>query len=116
MLRHVAQAAALAFALTPSFFLTTPAAARPVVEVAFVLDTTGSLGPLIEGAKRKIWSISTAIIDCSPGAEIRMGLAVDRDIGDNFVSKKSDLTTAIQDLYGEQLQFKHADGGERPDN
>ena len=30
---------------------------KPVVEVAFVLDTTGSMGPLIEGAKRKIWSI-----------------------------------------------------------
>ncbi|MEP7030249.1 MAG: hypothetical protein ABI830_04880, partial [Pseudolabrys sp.] len=37
--------------------------ARPVVEVAFVLDTTGSMGGLIEGAKRKIWSIATAIVD-----------------------------------------------------
>ena len=26
---------------------------KPIVEVAFVLDTTGSMGPLIEGAKRK---------------------------------------------------------------
>src|SRR5258708_14626125 len=66
MLRHVAQAAALALALAPSFFTPTPAAARPVVEVAFVLDTTGSMGPLIEAAKRKICSIATAIIDCSP--------------------------------------------------
>jgi hypothetical protein len=30
------------------------ASARQTVEVAFVLDTTGSMGPLIEGAKRKI--------------------------------------------------------------
>ena len=29
-----------------------------VVEVAFVLDTTGSMANLIEGAKRKIWSIA----------------------------------------------------------
>ena len=28
-----------------------PASARQTVEVAFVLDTTGSMGPLIEGAK-----------------------------------------------------------------
>ena len=27
---------------------------KPVVEGAFVLDTTGSMGPLIEGTKRKI--------------------------------------------------------------
>ena len=31
-----------------------------------MLDTTGSMGPLIEGAKRKIWSIATAIVDANP--------------------------------------------------
>ena len=41
-------------------------AVKPVVEVAFVLDTTGSMGPLIESAKRKIWSIATAIVDANP--------------------------------------------------
>src|SRR5262245_23040375 len=116
MLRHVAQAAALAFALAPSFFLTTQAAARPVVEVAFVLDTTGSMGPLIEGAKRKIWSIATAIIDCSPDAEIRMGLVAYRDIGDTYVTKKFDLTTDIQDLYGELLNFRAQGGGDWPES
>ena len=116
MLRHVAQAAALAFALTPSFFLTTPAAARPVVEVAFVLDTTGSMGPLIEGAKRKIWSIATAIIDCSPDADIRMGLVAYRDIGDIYVTKKFDLTTDIQGLYGDLLQLRAQGGGDWPES
>jgi hypothetical protein len=116
MLRHVAQAAALALALAPSFFLTTPAAARPVVEVAFVLDTTGSMGPLIEGAKRKIWSIATAIIDCSPDADIRMGLVAYRDIGDIYVTKKFDLTTDIQGLYGDLLQLRAQGGGDWPES
>ena len=49
-----------------------PALAKPAVEVAFVLDTTGSMGGLIEGAKRKIWSIATAIVDSNPDADIRM--------------------------------------------
>ena len=40
-----------------------PASAKPSVEVACVLDTTGSMGGLIEGAKRKIWSIATSIVD-----------------------------------------------------
>jgi hypothetical protein len=70
-------------------------AIKPVVEVAFVLDTTGSMGPLIEGAKRKIWSIATAIVDANPDAEIRMGLVAYRDIGDEYVTKKFDLTTDI---------------------
>src|SRR6201984_1538234 len=110
MLRHVAQAAALAFALAPSFFLTTQAAARPIVEVAFVLDTTGSMGPLIEGAKRKIWSIATSIFDANPNADIRIGLVAYRDIGDDYVTKRVDLTTDIQDLYAKLLDL-HAQGG-----
>jgi hypothetical protein len=101
MLRHVMQAFVLAFALAPAIAATAPASARPVVEVAFVLDTTGSMGPLIEGAKRKIWSIALAIMDASPDAEIRMGLVAYRDIGDVYVTKRFNLTTDIQDLYGE---------------
>jgi hypothetical protein len=122
MLRHVMQAVGLAFALipasmvVPAFLAVTPAAARPVVEVAFVLDTTGSMGPLIEGAKRKIWSIATAIIDCSPDAEIRMGLVAYRDIGDVYVTKRFNLTTDIQDLYGELLNLKAAGGGDWPES
>src|SRR5262245_62262891 len=116
MLHHVAQAVALAFALAPSFFITTPATARPVVEVAFVLDTTGSMGPLIEGAKRKIWSIATAIIDCTPDADIRMGLVAYRDIGDIYVTKKFDLTTDIQGVYGGLLQFRAQGGGDWPES
>ena len=62
--------------------------AKPTVEVAFVLDTTGSMGGLIEGAKRKIWSIATAITDANPDADIRMGLVAYRDIGDEYVTNK----------------------------
>ena len=86
------------------------------MEVAFVLDTTGSMGPLIEGAKRKIWSIATAIIDCTPDADIRMGLVAYRDIGDNYVTKTFDLTTDIQGLYGDLLQFKAKGGGDWPES
>jgi hypothetical protein len=54
-----------AFVLAAAALLSTAAfsesQAKPTVEVAFVLDTTGSMGGLIEGAKRKIWSIATAI-------------------------------------------------------
>src|SRR5262245_20396616 len=82
------------------------AKARPVVEVAFVLDTTGSMGPLIEGAKRKIWAIATAIVDEFPGAEVRMGLVAYRDIGDDYVTRVFNLTTDIQDLYAKLLELR----------
>ena len=35
---------------------------KPHIEVCFVLDTTGSMGGLIEGAKQKIWSIANEMI------------------------------------------------------
>ena len=39
----------------------TAKAAKPRMEVCFVLDTTGSMGGLIEGAKQKIWSIANEL-------------------------------------------------------
>src|SRR3954464_11635293 len=92
------------------------AVAKPAVEVAFVLDTTGSMGGLLEGAKRKIWSIATAIVDSNPDADIRMGLVAYRDIGDDYVTKKVDLTRDIQDLYANLLDLKARGGGDWPES
>src|SRR5450631_2797424 len=120
MLAMRARAAALAFFMLP-FVWSGQATAKavtgkPVVEVAFVLDTTGSMGGLIEGAKRKIWSIATAIVDANPDAEIRMGLVAYRDIGDDYVTKKFELTTDIQDLYANLLELKARGGGDWPES
>src|SRR4051812_39795424 len=109
---------AFAFALTslPFLAIASPAHARPTVEVAFVLDTTGSMGALIEGAKRKIWSIATAILDSNPDADIRMGLVAYRDIGDDYVTRTFDLTTDIQDLYAHLLETRARGGGDWPES
>ena len=92
------------------------AVAKPAVEVAFVLDTTGSMGGLLEGAKRKIWSIATAIVDSNPDADIRMGLVAYRDIGDDYVTRKVELTRDIQDLYANLLELKARGGGDWPES
>jgi hypothetical protein len=105
--------------LAPAFLLAaslTAAEARPVVEVGFVLDTTGSMGPLIEGAKRKIWSIALSVVEANPDAEIRMGLVAYRDIGDDYVTKTFDLTTDIQDLYAKLLELRARGGGDWPES
>jgi uncharacterized protein YegL len=97
-------------------FSASSAVAKPTVEVAFVLDTTGSMGPLIESAKRKIWSIATTIVDSHPDADIRMGLVAYRDIGDEYVTKVFDLTTDVQDLYANLLELKARGGGDWPES
>jgi hypothetical protein len=71
---------------------------------------------LIEGAKRKIWSIATSIVDCSPDAEIRMGLVAYRDIGDEYVTKTFQLTTDIQGLYADLLKLRAQGGGDWPES
>ncbi len=106
-------AIAAAFVLPPSL---AGALAKPSVEVAFVLDTTGSMAPLIEGAKRKIWSIATAIVDANPQADIRMGLVAYRDIGDEYVTKTFPLTPDLQDLYANLLGLKARGGGDWPES
>jgi hypothetical protein len=105
-----------ALAALPLSALPSAAIAKPAVEVAFVLDTTGSMGGLIEGAKRKIWSIATTIVDTNPYADIRMGLVAYRDIGDDYVTKTFDLTTDIQDLYANLLELRARGGGDWPES
>ena len=90
-----ALAGLMAFGAEPA----TPA--RPEIEVCFVLDTTGSMSGLIEGAKRKIWSIANDIASAKPTPNVKMGLIGYRDRGDKYVTKVYDLTDNIDvDLRG----------------
>jgi hypothetical protein len=81
------------------------------VEVAFVLDTTGSMGELIDGAKRKIWSIANTIVEQNPDADIAMALVAYRDRGDEYVVKTAPMSEDIQSLYGKLTRLQ-ADGGD----
>lgn len=91
-------------------------AVKPRVEVAFVLDTTGSMSGLIEGAKKKIWSMANTIVDQNPEADIYVGLVGYRDLGDAYVTKHFPLTTDIQQIYGELLTFRADGGGDTPES
>ncbi len=86
------------------------------IEVVFVLDTTGSMSGLIEGAKRKIWSIASNLIDLQPKPEIRFGLIGYRDRGDDYITRRYDLTEDVQLIYGRLLEFRAAGGGDNPES
>ena len=85
-------------------------AAKPRIEVAFVLDSTGSMGGLIEGAKQKIWAIANSVIARKPTPEVRIGLLSYRDRGDEYVTRMFDLTEDIDTVF-RNLQSFLADGG-----
>jgi len=86
------------------------AAARPRVELVFALDTTGSMTGLIEGAKKKIWSLASFVAQGQPTPELRVGLIAYRDIGDAYVTKVFDLDADLDRVY-RRLRGFHADGG-----
>jgi len=89
---------------------------KPKVEVVFVLDTTGSMGGLIAGAKAKIWFIAEQIVTGEPTPEVRMGLVPYRDKGDEYVTKVFDLTDNIDQVYTDLMDFKADGGGDGPEN
>jgi hypothetical protein len=82
----------------------------PRIDVVFVLDTTGSMSGLIEGAKLKIWSIANQMIAAQPRPKLRIGLVGYRDRGDQYVTNFFDLSEDIDAVYA-NLQGFHADGG-----
>lgn len=83
---------------------------RPTLEVAFVLDTTSSMSGLLEGAKQKIWSIASRMASGKPTPRIRVGLVAFRDVGDQYVTKRFDLTEDLDGVYA-NLKALNADGG-----
>src|SRR5436190_23534503 len=64
----------------------------PKVEVVFCLDTTDSMGGLIEGTKQKIWAICNQIAGGKPSPDLKVGLVAYRDRGDEYVTKVFDLS------------------------
>jgi len=95
-----------------------PAAAerRPRVEVAFVLDTTGSMGGLIEGAKRRIWSIARRIGEGRPRPELRIALVGYRDLGDLYVTRVHDFSGDMDDVFANLTAFRAEGGGDTPEH
>src|SRR6266446_1989275 len=98
----------------------TPAAvkgkARPKIEVVFCLDTTGSMGGLIEGAKAKIWSICNQIAGGKPTPDLKVGLVAYRDRGDQYITKVFDLTDDLDAIHGHLKGFTANGGGDAPES
>lgn len=92
------------------------AAEKPRIEVAFVLDSTGSMGGLIEGAKQKIWSIANDFVSRKPSPDLRIGLVTYRDRGDEYITKSFELTDDIDTVYTNLRSFSAGGGGDGPES
>jgi hypothetical protein len=92
------------------------ASPTPRVEVVFCLDTTGSMGGLIEGAKQKIWSISNSIVQGEPTPDLYIGLVGYRDYGDQYVTRVYALDDDLDRVYENLMSFQADGGGDTPEH
>ncbi|WP_227026762.1 vWA domain-containing protein [Corallococcus soli] len=90
--------------------------ARPEIEVAFVLDTTGSMGGLLEGAKQKIFSIASRIAKGKPTPHLKVALVAYRDVGDAYVTKRFDLNDDLDAVFAELRKLQANGGGDSPEH
>ena len=116
---------ALAAGLSPWSQTTTEpgSAARPPmtsgshqVDVVFAVDTTGSMGGLIDGAKRTVFSIANHIRKADANADVRIGLVAYRDVGDEYVTRDFALTTDLDAVFAELSSYEAAGGGDTPED
>lgn len=90
--------------------------ARPEIEVVFVLDTTGSMSGLLEGAKAKIYSIASRIAQGRPTPHLKVGLVAYRDVGDDYVTKRFDLSDDLDTVFANLRRFEAGGGGDTPEH
>jgi Mg-chelatase subunit ChlD len=86
------------------------------LEMVFVLDTTGSMGGLLEGAKQKIWGIVNEVMQSPSKPSVRVGLVAYRDTGDSYVTQVLPLTNDLDKVYVTLMDYSAGGGGDWPEN
>jgi uncharacterized protein YegL len=85
------------------------------LEMVFVLDTTGSMTGLIDGAKQKIWGIVNEVMRESHSS-VRIGLVAYRDRGDKYLTQVLPLTEDLDQVYTTLMDYQADGGGDGPED
>ena len=87
-----------------------PPALGPRLDVAFVVDATGSMADEIDVVKRHLAAMMARIRSGQPAPRVRFGLVAYRDYGDEFVTRVWGLNDRADELEA-ALRGLSADGG-----
>lgn len=91
-------------------------AGEKTLEMVFVLDTTGSMGGLIEGAKQRVWGIINEVMQTPAHPNVRVGLVAYRDHGDQYVTQVLPLTNDLDKVYTTLMEYRAEGGGDGPED
>jgi len=87
-----------------------PTSPAKAVDIAFIVDATGSMGDEINYLKEELMDVMINAQSMLPCAQIRLGTVFYRDKGDSYTSKFSPFTSRVEDAI-EFIQDQQAGGG-----
>lgn len=90
-------------------------AAKQQLDVAFLFDTTGSMGDELSYLTAEIDAIADSIAQKFPSATVRYGLVLYRDTGDAYVTKKFDFIESLATFQTTLSQQGASGGGDYPE-
>lgn len=102
--------------MVPAILLMLAAANAPRIDVAFALDTTGSMGDEIDVVKEKIVDIARNISAGQPRPDVRFGIVAFRDRGDAYVTKAFPFSREIADVQKTLRMLDANGGGDEPES
>ncbi len=89
--------------------------ASPVVDVAFVVDATGSMGDEIAYLKAELTDVISRAKTAAPGSSIRLGTVFYRDHEDDYLTRHHDFSEQADSTISFIKQQKADGGGDFPE-
>ncbi|HUU60036.1 MAG TPA: vWA domain-containing protein, partial [Phycisphaerae bacterium] len=89
---------------------------RVPLDVAFIIDTTGSMGDEIAKLKQTLEAIHFQVTQMTPTPDARFAMVVYRDRGDAYVTKVTPFTDDIQRFAAELRAVTASGGGDEPED
>lgn len=87
-----------------------PAMEKVPLDIAFVLDTTSSMDDEIDSLKKTLQAIHYQVTEMSPKPDVRFGMVLYRDRGDQYVTRTTAFTSDF-DAFDKALKTVAAAGG-----
>lgn len=92
-----------------------PPARRPHLDIAFCIDTTGSMQNEIDNVKSKVKELVAKLAVGKPAPIVRVGLIAYRDRGDDYVTKAFPFSDNIDSVVKDISNLEADGGGDTPE-
>lgn len=87
----------------------------PAVDIAFMIDATGSMGDEISYLQAELTDVIERVKDTLPGRKVRLAMVFYRDIGDSYVVIKKDFTSNTAEAISYLKEQSAGGGGDFPE-